>query len=130
MSLGIYRNAGPRSDSSVFQSYNFESTFLLYAFKGSRSKASWQCEELVLYDPAFFFLNPSPVSAMLPVSSGVDLQEPDARFIEFANSAEDGSPRAGRPSKTCPDVPNDFRVRSCKQESRLIIPLGLGILMG
>ena len=32
--------------------------------------------------------------------------------------------------KTCPDVPNDFRVSSCDQESRLVFPLGLGTLKG
>ena len=28
--------------------------------------------------------------------------------------------------KTSRDVPNEFRVSGCKQESRLITPLGLG----
>ena len=31
--------------------------------------------------------------------------------------------------KTCPTVPNEIRASSCKQESRRIIRLGLGILM-
>ena len=61
---------------------------------------------------------------------GVDLQEADATIFELPKNAEDGSPGAGTPSKTCPGVSDGFRVASCKQESRLTIPLGLGMLMG
>ena len=32
--------------------------------------------------------------------------------------------------ETCPDVPCEFRVSGCKQDSRLVIPLGLEILRG
>ena len=32
--------------------------------------------------------------------------------------------------KMCPVVPNEFRVAGCKQELRLIKPLGLGTLSG
>ena len=79
---------------------------------------------------SMIFLNASLCSAILLASIGFNLQEDDAKFFEFSKSADDGSPRAGRPSKTCPDVPNEFRVTGCKQKSRLIIPLGLGMLMG
>ena len=68
-------------------------------------------------------LTPSLCSGILLVSIGVNLQEDDAKFFEFSKNAEDGSLQAGRPSKTCPDVPNESRVLGCKQESRLIIPL-------
>ena len=57
-------------------------------------------------------------------------QEDDAKFREFSKRAEDGPSRAGRLTKTCPVVPNEFRVAGCKQDSRLIIPLGLGIIKG
>ena len=68
-----------------------------------------------------FFLNSSLCSAILPVSSGFNLQEDDAKFFEFPKSADRGSPAPGRNSKTCPAVPNEFRVSGCKQHSRLII---------
>ena len=35
-------------------------------------------------------------------------------FSNIGRIAADGSPGAGRPSKTCPDVPNEFRVAACK----------------
>ena len=122
MSQGFYRNAVPKSDSSDFPSCNFEDKFLLLDTTDSRSKTSWQSEELVLYNSVFFFLKNPLCSAILLVSLGFDLQEDDAKFFEFSKSADDGSPPAGRPSKTFPEVPNEFRVSSCKQESRLIIP--------
>ena len=43
---------------------------------------------------------------------------------EKKKKAEDGSPQAHI------DVPCEFRVSGCEQESRLIIPLELGMLMG
>ena len=49
-------------------------------------------------------------------------QEDDAKFREFSKRAEDGPCRAGRLSKTFPEVPTVFRVSSC--------PLGLGIFKG
>ena len=76
------------------------------------------------------FLTPSLCSAILPVSIGFNVQEDEVKFFKFSKSAEDGSPRAGKPSKTCSGVSTEFRVSSCKQEPRQIIPLGLGILMG
>ena len=101
-SRGINRNPGPRSDSSEFPSCKDD----------SRSKTSWQSEELVLYDSAVLFSILLLVPQFLPVSISLNLQEDDAKFFEFSKSADDGSPREGRPSKTCPDVPNEFRVSS------------------
>ena len=66
----------------------------------------------------------------MPVSVGLNLQEDDAKSFDFSKSADDGSHRASEPSRTCPDVPNEFRVSSGKQESRLILPQGLGMLIG
>ena len=83
-----------------------------------------------MHDSAVVFSFLHPVPQFCLVSIGLKLQEDDAKFFEFSKSADDGSPRASRPSKTCPDVPNEFRVSGCKQESRLVIPLGLGKLMG
>ena len=57
-------------------------------------------------------------------------QEADAILLEFPKIAADGSPGAGRSSKTCPDVPIELRVASCRHESRQIKPLGCGILIG
>ena len=75
----------------------------------TRSNTSWQSEELALHIPAILSQSFS-FSAILPVSFGFSLQEDDAKFFEFSKNAEDGSPRASGPSKTCPDVHNEFRV--------------------
>ena len=84
----------------------------------------WYCRTLQFL--SHFFSS----SAIFPVSICFDQQGDDATFFGFSKSADDGSPRAGGPSKTCPEAPNEFRVSSSKQESQLIIPLGLGILLG
>ena len=123
------RDAVPILDVPEFPSYNFEDKFLLHDKEACRSKTSRQTEESVSYNSAFL-LNTFLCSIIWPVLIGFNLQDGDAKFFEFPKSADDGSLGAGGPSKTCPDVPNEFRVSGCKQESRLIIPLGLGILMG
>ena len=56
------------------------------------------------------------------MSIGFDLQEDDAKFFEFANSADDGSPGVDRPSKKYPDVPNEFRVSVLRNLPRIISP--------
>ena len=69
-------------------------------------------------------------SARLPVFRYTASEEADAIFLEFPTIAAGESPKAATFSKTCHDVPNEFRVSGCMRESRLINPLGLGILMG
>ena len=96
--------------------------------KDSMFQAFSQNEELVLQKLCGFRLTPSPCSTICPVSLCLHPQEDDANFFGFSKKADDGSPPAGRPSKTCPDVPHEFRVSCGMQESRLIIPRGLGIL--
>ena len=54
----------------------------------------------------------------------------DANLFGFSKKAEDGLSSAGGSSKTFPQVPIEFRVSRGKQESRLIIRLGLGVLKG
>ena len=71
-------------------------------------------------------LTPSPCSIILPVSVGFNPQEDDAKFIEFSKIDEDGSPRAGRRSKTFPEVPHEFRESRGKQESRADHSSGTG----
>ena len=61
---------------------------------------------------------------MLP---GPNRQEDDAKFGDFLKRADGGPSRAGRVSKTFPEVPIVFRVSSGNPESRLSIPLGVGI---
>ena len=51
------------------------------------------------------FLNTSHRSTNLLISIGLKIQEADAEFFEFPNSAEDGSPGASGSSKTCPVYP-------------------------
>ena len=116
--------------SSEFPSYNFEDKFLLHDTKGSRTKTTWQSEVLVLNNSVVLFSIPLSVPQFCLYQLASICKRADAKFFEFPKSADDGSPGAGRPSKTCPDAPNEFRVLGCKQESRLIFPLGLGILMG
>ena len=57
-------------------------------------------------------------------------QEDDAKFFEFSKRAEDGPSRVSKLSKTFPELPTKFRVSSSNPESRLSIPLGLGIFKG
>ena len=96
----------------IFHHTIFEDQFLLHNIEDSRSKTSWQSEELVLYDSAVLFSILLLVPPFCPYQHGVNLQEDDAKFFEFSKSAGNGSPRASRPSKTCPDVPNELRVSS------------------
>ena len=63
---------------------------------------------------------------MCPVLPGPNSQEDDAKFREFSKRAEDGPSRAGRLSKTFPEVPTEFRVSCGNPESRPSIPLVLG----
>ena len=51
-------------------------------------------------------------------------------FFTFQRKQRAVHSGAGRSSKTFPDIPNEFRVPGCGQESRLSIPRGLGILIG
>ena len=57
-------------------------------------------------------------------------QEDDTKFREFSKRAKDGPSRAGRLSKTFPEVPIEFSVSSGNPESRQNLPLGLGIFKG
>ena len=41
-------------------------------------------------------------------------QEADAKFLEFPKIAADGSTGASKSSKTCSDIPNEFRVAACQ----------------
>ena len=54
-------------------------------------------------------------------------QEDDAKFFGFSKNAEDGRSQSGRPSKTFPEEPNEFRASCGNPESQLTIPRGLGI---
>ena len=64
------------------------------------SKSSWQNVELVLCNPPVLFAILLLVpSAIWPVSTGFNLQGYETKFFGFSESAEDGSPRASRPSK-------------------------------
>ena len=69
-------------------------------------------------------LTPSPCSMIVPVLLYLNPQEDDAKFLGFSHSAEDGPSRAGRFSKTFPEVPIEFHVPGGKEESRLFIPGG------
>ena len=120
---GNYRNASLRSDSSDFQSYNFEVPPVRKRESQVENFLAKRGIGIVGFCGSFLKL--SPCSAILPLPIGFNLQEDDAKFFELSKTADDGSPRAGRLSKTCPDVPDEFRVSSCKQESRLIIHLGI-----
>ena len=70
MSLEIYRNAVPRSDLSDFPSYNFEDKFLLHDIEDSRSKTSWQTEEVGIVQSCGSSLKSCLRSSILLVSSG------------------------------------------------------------
>ena len=59
------------------------------------------------------------------VLPGLNSKEDDVKFLGFSKNDGDGPSGAGRSSKTCPEVLHEFRVSCGKQESRLIIPLGL-----
>ena len=57
-------------------------------------------------------------------------QKDATKFFDFSRNAGNGPSRAGGSSKTFPEVPIEICVLCGKQESRLIIPRGLGILKG
>ena len=57
-------------------------------------------------------------------------KEDDVKFLEFSKIAEDHPSRAGRLSKTFPEVPVIFRVPRGTPESRLPVSLRLGIING
>ena len=130
MCQGSYRNAVPRSGSSEFPSYNFEDKLLLHDTDDSRSNTSWQSEESSLCSSAVLFSIPLFVPQLCLYQLASICKKTMRNSLNFLKSADDGSPGAGRPSTKCPDVPNEFRVSGCKQESRQIIPLGHGVLMG
>ena len=107
-SHGIYRNASPRSDSPNYPSYNFEDKFLLYGVEESRSKTSWQSEELVLYDSAVLF----PILLLVPqfclyqLASICKKTMPNSlislRKLRMVHLKQVDL------QKTCPDVSNEF----------------------
>ena len=82
---------------------------------------------LVLKNSAGLVSHLFHVSMIFP---DVNPQEDDARFRQFSKRAEDGPSRAGRLSKTFPEVPIEFRVSSGNPASRLGIPLGIRNLQG
>ena len=67
---------------------------------------------------------------VLPVFPDLNPHEDNAEFIGFSKNDGDRPSGAGRSSKTFPEVSIECRVLCGKQESRQIIPLGLGILKG
>ena len=99
----------------IFHHTIFEGKFLLHDIGDSRSKTPGHATSWY---------------AILPVSIVLNLQEDDAKFFEFSKSADVGSPRGGRPSKTCPGVPMSSVFQAASKRSGLISPPGLGMLMG
>ena len=67
---------------------------------------------------------------VFPVLPDVYSKGDDVKFLGVFRNDADSLSGAGRFSKTFPDVPIKFRVLCSKPESRLVIPLGLGILEG
>ena len=126
----IYRNAVLRSDSSDFQSYNFEDEFLLHEKEGSRSQTSWQSEGLVLYNSAVLFSIPLFVPQFCLYHFASICKKTMPNSLNFRRVLTMVHLEQVDLQKKCLDVPNEFRVASCKQESQLINPRGLGILMG
>ena len=68
-------------------------------------------DKQVLFSILFLF------STILPVSIGFNLPEDDAKFFDISKNADDGSTRAGRPAKACPDVPDEFRASASKNRA-------------
>ena len=75
-------------------------------------------------------LNPSPCLMVFQVLPGLKSKEDDVKFLGFAKNDGDRRSGASRSSKMFPQVPIEFRVSSGKQDSWLIIPLGLRTLEG
>ena len=129
MSPGIFQDAFPRLEISGNPSYHCENKFLQCDTRGSRFQYLDLNVGLVLTNSAAL-VSPSPCSQIFLVLPGPNPQEDVAKFHEFSKRAEGGPSRAGRLSKTFPEVPIEFRVSSGNPESRLSIPVGLGIFMG
>ena len=75
-------------------------------------------------------LNLSPCLMVFLVLPCPKSQGDGGKFLGVFKNDGDGPSGAGRPSKTFPEVPIEFPVLCGKPESRLIIPLGLGIFKG
>ena len=125
MSPGIFRDWKSRVIHHTTVRIN--STSMIQGVQGSNTLIkTWSCID-ELCGSRF---TPLPCSQIFPVLPGPNPQEDDAKFREFSKKCEGCPSRAGRLSKTFPEVPITFRVSSGKPESRLSIPLGLGIFMG
>ena len=98
--------------TSELPSNNFENKFLQYDAQDSRSHNSWQIEESALSNSAIL------VSILVPVSWQFQVMT-EISFLEEVKF-----------QKTVPEIPILFRESSGNPESRLSIPLGLGILEG
>ena len=131
MCQGLFRTAVPRSGSSESPSYTFEDKFLLHEKEDSKSKTSLANRGVGIENFCGSFLNTYLCSAILPVSIGFDLQEADMPYslTFFRRVLAMVRLQQADLQKTCPDVAHEFCVSNCKQESRLTIPLGLGIPM-
>ena len=115
MCQGIYRNAFLRLHSAI-QSYNFADMFFLHAREAYRSKTSWQNVVSVLNSSEVLFPIPVSVPQLCVYQMASNCKKTMPKFFEFPKSADDGPSGASRSSKTCPVVPNEFRVAGCRQE--------------
>ena len=95
----------------------------------SLKKTQFDCVASGLQRPDWS-VTPLPSSIIFPAVACPKPQGDDAKFRERSKRAEDGPSRAGRLSKTFPEVPMVSRVSSGNPESRLRTPLGLGIIEG
>ena len=67
---------------------------------------------------------------VLSVLPDLNSQEDDVKFLGSLKNDGDGPSGPGVSSETFPEVPIEFRLWCGKPQSRLSIPLGLGILEG
>ena len=123
MSLGTCRDASPRLDFSHF--HHFLNQCVLYDLVGSTSEASCQNVELV------FWSNPSVLVSLLSLCSAMLLV---AIGPQSARRRSPNSLICRRVLRMVHTEQVDLRQRFLRYpipcESRLIIPLGLGIPMG
>ena len=122
MSLGIFQNA-------FIHHTIVRIKFLQYDLMGSRLQCLINTRGGI-DELCGSRLTPPQCSTIFPAVPDPNPQEDDAEFREISKRAVDGPSRASRPSKTFRQTPIVFRVLSGNPESRLSLPLGLGMIKG
>ena len=131
MCQGIYRNAVSRSDSTDFPSKKIEDKFLMHDSEDSRSKTSWQSEELVLHNSADLFSTPFfvPQLCLYQLASICKKTMPNPlNFRRVLTTVH--LEQVDLQKRVLMNPTSSVQHAASKSRSQPIIPVGLGILIG